>query len=232
MAIYKGTRKIQELIKGTTQIKKVYKGEDLVYSKRVPIGYTEVNYIKSSGTQYINTGVAPSQASDDLVIEMKYSLSSASIGSTDNMMFGATDQTDGGGFSFYFDVTSSKKAYMRSYAKTTGAYIVDNFYDDYPSATLKFSKDGLYVNDVFVASSTPTIEGNLTYELFIFGRNRDNVFNLPCSFELYHCKISKGGIVVSELIPCIRDADSAVGMYDIVRDTFFENSGTGDFIYG
>ena len=232
MPIYKGSTKVKDLAKGSTQIKKVYKGSDLVYSKRLPIGYTEVNFIKSTGTQYINTGVIPSQASDDLVVEMKYALSSASISSTDNMMFGATDQTDAGGFSFYFDVTSSKKAYMRTYAKTTGSYIVDTFYDDYPSGTLKFSKDGLYVDDVFVASSTPTIEGDLTYELYIFGRNRDDVFNLPCPFTLEFCKIKKNGVLVRDFIPCIRDEDGEVGLFDMVNKAFYENAGSGEFIYG
>ena len=60
MPIYKGNTKIVKLHKGTTQIVKRYKGTDLIYSaSRLPSEFQEVEYIESSGTQYIDTGFLP-----------------------------------------------------------------------------------------------------------------------------------------------------------------------------
>ena len=59
-----GTQDISALYLGETKIKRAYLGETPVFEgskpSRLPEGYTEVEYIESSGTQYINTGVKPS----------------------------------------------------------------------------------------------------------------------------------------------------------------------------
>lgn len=61
-----GTQDISALYLGETKIKRAYLGESLVFEgskpSRLPEGYTEVEYIESSGTQYIDTGVKPSDS--------------------------------------------------------------------------------------------------------------------------------------------------------------------------
>ena len=60
------TQDISALYLGETKIKRAYLGETLVFEgskpSRLPEGYTEVEYIESSGTQYIDTGVKPSDS--------------------------------------------------------------------------------------------------------------------------------------------------------------------------
>ena len=82
MAIYKGDKEIVGLYKGPTEIIKRYKGSNLIYNvfkwlpysyehiynslvpqyinkSNIPEEYQEVEYIESTGTQYINIGYAP-----------------------------------------------------------------------------------------------------------------------------------------------------------------------------
>jgi hypothetical protein len=44
--------------------------------------------------------------------------------------------------------------------------------------------------------------------------------------------IYTNGKKVRDMIPCYRKNDSVIGMYDIVNDTFYTNSGTGAFLKG
>lgn len=54
----------------------------------------------------------------------------------------------------------------------------------------------------------------------------------PCIHPVAYIKIWQNDVLVAEFIPCYRRTDGAKGMYDIVRDQFFGNAGTGDFEVG
>lgn len=47
-------------------------------------------------------------------------------------------------------------------------------------------------------------------------------------FKLYN----ENNKLVLNLLPATRMSDSVVGMYDTISNSFFTNSGTGDFIIG
>ena len=48
-------------------------------------------------------------------------------------------------------------------------------------------------------------------------------------FRLYSSQLYDNGVLFQNLIPAKRNSDNAVGMWDTVSKTFFENAGTGDF---
>ena len=50
--------------------------------------------------------------------------------------------------------------------------------------------------------------------------------------KLYDFFLEQGGEQLMHLVPAQRDSDGAVGMYDEITDTFFENQGSGDFTPG
>ena len=59
-------KKINKIFLGGTPISKVFKGNKLVY-QMLPNEYQEVEYIESTGTQYIDTGVYPYKTTEKLV---------------------------------------------------------------------------------------------------------------------------------------------------------------------
>ena len=54
----------------------------------------------------------------------------------------------------------------------------------------------------------------------------------PMLSPVAYIKIWQNDVLVAEFIPCYRRSDGAKGMYDIVRNQFFGNAGTGDFEVG
>jgi hypothetical protein len=44
--------------------------------------------------------------------------------------------------------------------------------------------------------------------------------------------MKSSGVLVRNFIPCYRKSDNVIGMYDVINDAFYTNSGTGTFIKG
>ena len=50
--------------------------------------------------------------------------------------------------------------------------------------------------------------------------------------KLFSCNIYNNGILERKFIPCTRTSDNTIGLYDLAKDKFYENKGTGVFIGG
>ena len=50
--------------------------------------------------------------------------------------------------------------------------------------------------------------------------------------RIYSMTMYFNGVKIAEFVPAMRNSDSEVGMYDIVRNQFLTNAGTGTFSYG
>lgn len=50
--------------------------------------------------------------------------------------------------------------------------------------------------------------------------------------KLYYCKVTKNNEIIREFIPCYRKEDEEIGLYDLVNNQFYSNSGTGQFTKG
>jgi hypothetical protein len=80
-------------------------------------------------------------------------------------------------------------------------------------------------------SNTDTI--SIPINAYIFNMNG----NPPGNYEklkgkVFYCKIYENNILVRNFIPAKRDSDNAIGMYDLVNNVFYTNSGTGTFVTG
>jgi hypothetical protein len=67
-------------------------------------------------------------------------------------------------------------------------------------------------------------------ESIYFGSWTD--INFSRTINWYSFKIYKDNELLKNFIPCYRKADNVAGMYDIVNDKFYTNTGAGDFIVG
>ena len=65
---------------------------------------------------------------------------------------------------------------------------------------------------------------------FTFFSDAAQDFSAKC--RIYRAKVKQNGTDIRDIIPCYRKSDSVIGMYDIVNDTFYTNSGTGTFTKG
>ena len=185
----------------------------------LPEEYQQVEYIESTGTQYIDTGF---NGGNNYKIECKIQ---------DNAVSKFV-------FSDYKDGTANENIGL--YILTGGSYAIfhtDNSnslsfsYGNTTDISLALSSTGLAYtigNNSGTISYTPTTNnGNIV--LFRRG-NSDTYYS---STKLYKFKIfNNQNNMVREFIPCYRISDNEIGLYDLVNNIFYTNSGTGDFVKG
>lgn len=179
----------------------------------LPSGYTELAYIQSSGTQYIDAGLKPDQDTRLLM--------DAQLTSTSNYpsLFG----------------TRNRDKQMFWLFANSATQIIFGFGDSKPSATCTMSdrlaidanKNTLTVNGSVLATATAstfTAAGNL----YLCAANNNGTLQYAAQMKLYSCQIYDNGTLVRDFQPCI-DASGAVGLYDLVGRQFYGNAGTGSF---
>lgn len=193
----------------------------------LPSGYTEVDYIASSGAQYIDTGVVPSSTTR---VVCNFSFKEvptdrarngwASGGSVEAFWFGG----DNDHATFAASVCNNTVVSTTGVALDTGRHT----FDISPSA-LKF--DGTEFTNL---GQTPYSSRSSTGTMYLFAERQgwDTPIGAYGSMALYSCKIYSGDTPVRDFVPAVRDSDGAVGLYDTVSDVFFTNRGTGAFTYG
>ena len=188
---------------------------------RLPAEYQEVEYLESTGTQVINTGLYMDQ---DSAIELKTVINK--IG--DSRYYGAAQAYNIRSFECYyyngnleFNFVSVKNISLDSVPNgSIGIITCDN-----TNATLSYDGEVL----------TKSISGSSIFEtpttLCLFALNRPNGYDFG-KVKIYYAIIKKSNVLVRNLVPCYRKSDDEPGMYDLVSKTFYTNQGTGEFLVG
>lgn len=181
-------------------------------SSRLPEGYAEVQYIQSTGTQYVDTGFKPKQDSRVLI-----KLSTSETGS--HTVFGADIDWVDNGFALGVGFTY--------YGKETGT--ISGLNNGSPHE-VDFNK-----NIISMDGSTVLTMGASTFSvphnLALFANNRAGGIQEKTTMALYYCRIYDGNTIIRDYIPC-KNAGGAVGLYDLIGQKFYGNAGTGSFTAG
>ena len=176
---------------------------------QVPAGYTQLKYIESTGTQWIDTGVV---FNSNIGYELEYQPKT-----TNNLVVqaGTTGQVIaqiGKIWEFRFNGRINRRPSPSGIDLTQFVnikYNIDN----------KCSVDNRIV---YIGDLTLNAGGSIR----LFGPN------LASSGRMSFFLIYDNGVLVNNLVPARRNSDGVLGMYDTVSNTFFTNAGTGEFIAG
>ena len=211
---YLGTNKIGKMYLGSTEIAKAYLGSDLVYKKKSALPYdSEIEYLESTGTQYIDTNIARSSGhAYEVVADI------CPISFDGKPMFSV-----GSDYTGYFvsAFTGNKLGFNTSY------YIINNgvrqsyTYNQSSNGRKCTLTDG--INTTSVNRSSANYSG-YTIKLFC------NVTSNKGTLKFYKFNVKEDASIVLDLIP-VRCGTTGY-MYDRVSGTLFGNAGTGDFILG
>lgn len=181
--------------------------------------YTPVEYIESTGTQYIDTGFQPNQ---DTRVVLNYGGVNES-GWREVLGAGASVTNPSNNFVL---VQSSSNGVMMQYGS---AYHTAGVTSD--GSTLDINKNNFYVNGSLVKAFTyATFTCPYTLRLFDAATKAEDYSRY--SGKLYSCQIYDNGTLVRDYVPCYRNSDGIVGLYDKVNEQFYGNAGTGSFAYG
>lgn len=188
-------------------------------------GYTFLSYIHASGTggtsstgQQIDTGLTFDMANDAAEITF-----AASNTTQDGMILANSNTTN----HFWFYCYHSGNG-INLYVQNNGSQIgVGSHALDTYKHTFRWENKTNYFDGVNLGTDSRSL-GTTNTNLFIASWGGQYHFN----GNIYNCKIWKSGVLVRNFQPARRDSDSVVGLYDLVNDVFYTNSGTGSFTAG
>lgn len=177
----------------------------------LPSGYTQTEYIRGTGTQYIDTGFVVNK-SDNYVLEI-------------DGLFPSQSQSYQGCNAYMQLLVSSKYGIENESSIYVGDR--DTVRIAYANQTETLTVNGSQVESI----SWDFYSGaNVKLGILRLGDANNGWFNSRVlSGTIYGYKVWKNSELVSECIPCIRNSDNIAGMYDIVRKQFIQNAGTGAF---
>ena len=182
---------------------------------RLPEGYTALEYIQSSGTQYIDTGRKLTQDSD-ITIDFKLINNNKSVG-----ILGSRESARKNNLAMFRD----------------GGLFVGDF-SEYPKyrfnanssfnrTKIRMNKTGVLVNGVLNTSWSGVANFETPTNGLIFDVGNNNWTGNKAVMQLY--SYTDGN--AQKLVPCL-DTEGVPCMYDLVSQKPFYNAGTGSFTWG
>lgn len=200
---------------GNTRYKAMVGGEraSLISSLITKPYDAEIEYLESSGTQWIDTGIIPDS---NTIVQFKF----VNLYRTDDVIIGyfINDENDWRLFNHasacYFDMLNS--------GRIAGGNIYEN-------TLYELELGNYYVKNLDTGINI--VSGNATSYTGISSITLNNYNNVSFSRNRwYYVKIYSGSVLVRDMIP-VRIGQTGY-MYDKVSGTLFGNSGTGSFILG
>jgi len=192
----------------------------------IPSEYQQVEYIESTGTQYIDTGYKTTVNTGSYITF----ITSNSIGTSGHgSIFGARKSTEK---RYHLETWTPDSSRSGSFWIGANEAVTDPKIIPNEKLTIAHSvttntsarNDNSYVSTAGVSV--------LSDPLCIFGVNNDTIIGNFSKTKLYAFYIYERYDVVHSYIPVIRKADHKAGLYDTVSNSFLTNSGTGTFLYG
>lgn len=188
----------------------------------LPKEYREVEYIESTGVQYVDTGYKPSNATR-VVIDFELTSNTGKH----QMIFGARS-------------TSSAGQYVLGFAGHQSPAL---WRSDFGGNQVKFSSNlawsGRYnadknqnictLNDESVTNTASTFIS--TANLFICAGSTGGTVDNYTKAKVYSCQIYDNGALVRDFLP-VKSSSDVYGLYDLVNDTFYPSASSTPFAGG
>ena len=204
------SKNVQSLSKDTEWIFQFVSGQTL------PSDYIQLEYIQSSGSQYINTGFKPNQDTKiSITVDFPLSGTSWLYGGRTSAGSNSLGFLCEGNSKYRFDYASSTNELA---TKPTGKFTIDS------------DKNKCYINGELVFTATYTTFAS-PVNMYIFNNNNNGSLSGGSSAKLYNCSIYDNGVLIRNFIPC-KNESSTVGLYDSVNNQFYQNAGSGTFVAG
>ena len=204
-------------------VRSITVGGRIIWQKNtIPAEYTALAYIESTRKQYIDTGI---MAKDNTRVVLDFSLDELPDDTNSKYIFGARTALNKNSFALMCQYRTKRyrthyaNEYLDSELDALGRHLIDM-----NGNTCVIDSEELEFRTGSFSSGCPMYLGTLN--------TKGKPFANGLIGKIYACQIYDNGILVRDFIPCRRDSDGEVGMYDRVTETFFGNAGTGEFVAG
>lgn len=191
----------------------------------LPDGYTQVEYLESTGTQYIDTEYYPNNLTD---LECKFMFNQFT-GNIATTVFGVRD-SDGSVRQFLMSVSSGVLWIINGLNNRSVNSVRPVVNTEY---IIRITPQEAYWNGTKILTMNNSVADCPNYSMYMFGRHvhAGSGFSNQLFGKIYYLKIYEADVLVRNFIPCINQSNVA-GMYDTVNDVFYTNAGSGTFNVG
>lgn len=170
--------------------------------------YTLLEYIESTGTQFIDTGIGNAY---EITMDVQF----INNGANEQLM----GQSASGGQ--YFGI--NKNGYLENGLSQAFSYLGTerrniHIIRTQQNQTITVEGETLIVDRGGISAVTFKLLGGVGERY-------------PCSAKLYSCQFYDNGTLVRDYVPCVT-SDGEIGLWDMVEDKFYGNAGTGTFVAG
>lgn len=202
----------------------------------LPSGYTQLEYLQSSGTQYINTNM--------FYTHVKATYEIMSVGSTYIAIFGSrTSSSSSNQFAFGYAAHQSPKLWRFDYENehqaldslTVGTELP---WDGKHTISIDSNNGSILIDNNLINLGFPaSIEASSVLPLYLFALNTNGTAGEIGNTRIYSFKLYDTNYnfmiekPVLNLVPA-RNSSGALGMYDTIGGKFYTNAGTGTFTAG
>lgn len=193
----------------------------------LPLGCTLIEYIESSGTQYLDTGFKPN---NNTGVVIDFEPTSASTQNTAYSFFGTRSAKEDGEYFAFFKASSTNFNLYWEFAELySNIWNVANKTDFTTRRTVVVNGASATVGGVTKTYPARTFQTKLN--MYLFADNEKGAAGYPAYMKLYSCQIYDNSTLIRDYVP-IKDADGVCGLWDCVEGKFYENQGSGTFIAG
>ncbi len=192
--------------------------------RNLPSGFTQVEYLQSSGEEYIDLGDVLDTSTDDIEIEFQLLQTE-----TATNFFGARYSTT----RYVYTLATNGEYWRWGWKNNSNTSDVSADLNkhvlrvNHTNNTL--SLDGVVIETK--GSAVTNIETPTSATLFCIHTAGTQTFYLG-AVRISAFRKWRNGELVQSVVSCRRNSDNVLGMLDLVTDTFFTNAGTGTFTSG
>ena len=179
----------------------------------LPSAYQQVEWIESTGTQYIVTD--------------SYAFSGLKV------VFDILHNSTQSGTEVFININTSTSLWLgfrSSQIRLDSVVLTTNIFERH-TYTTNYSSPSTIEDDIGNTATfrqAPNPNTNLT----IFGTHTGGYKSKVRVYSMKFYDTTNNDELVRDLVPCYRKADNKTGLYDVVTQTFFANNGTGEFSVG
>lgn len=225
------SNKMQSQRKVISDTKDIYESYDLnqmyesYFDKSrdgLPDNVEQLEYIESTGTQYIDTGVFPSN-------NLKINIKACYTNSNSTYMLGS-DNAYNAGVNICWDSSSKSQGYRGIFGTPImGTGVIPQI--NVP-VTITLQNNKIYVDGQQKGSgSTQDVSKYSKSSIYVFCTHRGGEAQHNTSMRLYELQMYDGDTLVRDFVPVI-DGSNIACLYDRVEKKCYYNAGTGTFSYG
>ena len=194
----------------------------------LPEGYTAVNYLQSSGTQWIEMGVAPNQ-NTKAVLKIKINNFNGDLGIT--LIGSRTNANSNDQFTTYLDNSGGRRFLFRMDGQTQSISWTGLTTDKIYIVTLSGTEMKAELEDGMAVFSKTFSVSDFTSTVTMALFRAKGVGRSYFQGRIYSCKHYSGDELIQDFVPCL-DTEGVPCMFDFVSRKPFYNVGTGSFTWG